>query len=124
MSEVKCSVVAKIFKDQMCYDIIMCLGGDNGEYIATKTIWFQGIPHPQEAEAYGLKEAIIWLGNRGLPTVSIEFDSKQVADGISNKISTDSELGAILNYCKTLFSSLSNVMIILLCDKQTMWLIC
>jgi hypothetical protein len=40
--------------------------------------------------------------------VSIELDNKQVVDGISNKIGTNSELGAILNYCKASLSRLPN----------------
>jgi len=40
MNEVKCNVDAKFFKDQKCYHIGMCLRGDNGKYITTKTVWF------------------------------------------------------------------------------------
>jgi ribonuclease HI len=56
----------------------------------------------------GLKEAIIWLGNRGLTEVSIELDCKQVVDGISNNIGTNSELWAILNSCKAPLSFFPN----------------
>jgi hypothetical protein len=94
-SEVKCNVDAAIFKDQGCYGVGMCLRDENGHFIAAKTAWFHGLAQPQEAEARGLKEAIIWLGNRGLTNVSIELDCKQVVDGISNNIGTNSEFGAI-----------------------------
>jgi hypothetical protein len=40
LGEVKCSVDAAIFKDQRCYNIIMCMGDASGEYIAGKTTWF------------------------------------------------------------------------------------
>jgi hypothetical protein len=93
--EVKCNVDAAIFKDQGCYGVGMCLRDENGHFIAAKTAWFHGLAQPQEAEARGLKEAIIWLGNRGLTEVSIELDYKQVVDGISNNIGTNSEFGAI-----------------------------
>jgi hypothetical protein len=44
LGEVKCNVDAAIFKDQRCYGVGMCLRGGNGEFIAAKTAWFQGIP--------------------------------------------------------------------------------
>jgi len=40
--------------------------------------------------------------------VTIELDCKQVVGGISNKIGTNLELGAILNYCKVLLFRLQN----------------
>jgi ribonuclease HI len=78
----------------------MYLRDENGHFIAVKTILFHGLAQPQEAEARGLKEAIIWLGYRGLVEMSIELDCKQIVDGISNNIGTNSKLGAILNSCK------------------------
>jgi hypothetical protein len=82
---------------------------------------FQGIPHPQDAETCGLKEAIICLGNRGSAMVSIELDCKQADDDdIFNKIGTNSKLRAILNDCKSSLSSLPNFKIVLLYN-QTMW---
>jgi hypothetical protein len=66
----------------------MYLRDANGEYIAAKTVCFQGIPLPQEAEACSLKEVIIWLGNRGLMAVGCN----QFVDNISNKFDTSSEL--------------------------------
>jgi ribonuclease HI len=86
----------------------MCLRDENGHFIAAKTAWFHGLAQPQEAEARGLKEAIIWLGNRGLTDVSIELDCKQVVDGISNNIGTNSEFGAILRSCKVSLSFFPN----------------
>jgi hypothetical protein len=46
----------------------MCLSGEMGigEYIAAKTLWFQGLPKPQEAEACVLKAGIFWLSNMNL----------------------------------------------------------
>lgn len=76
----------------------------------SKNNLFKGIGHPQDAEACGLKETIIWLGSRGSVEVSIELDCKQADnDDISNKISTGSKLRAILNYCKSSLSSLTNL---------------
>ena len=78
----------------------MCLGGDRGEFIKAKTVWYKGLPQPKEAEARGLKEAIKWLGTMRFSRVSIELDCKQVVDDISSNFSTNSIFGAILNTCK------------------------
>jgi ribonuclease HI len=98
--EVKCNVDAAIFKEQGCYGVGMCLREDRGEFIRAKTSWYKGLPQPKEAEARGLKEAIKWLGTLRFPSVSIELDCKQVVDGISSNLSTNSMFGAILNTCK------------------------
>jgi ribonuclease HI len=82
----------------------MYLRDENGHFIAVKTILFHGLAQPQEVEARGLKEAIIWLCNRGLTEVSIELDCKEVVDDISNNIGINSELGTILNSCKSSLS--------------------
>ena len=96
----KCNVDAAIFKHQGCYGVGMCLGGDRGEFIKAKTVWYKGLPQPKEAEARGLKEAIKWLGTMRFSRVSIELDCKQVVDDISSNFSTNSIFGAILNTCK------------------------
>lgn len=46
--EFKCNVDATIFKEQSCNGTSMCLQGDRGEFIVTKTISFQGLPQPHE----------------------------------------------------------------------------
>jgi ribonuclease HI len=100
--KVKCNVDATIFKDEGCYGVNMCLRDENGHFIAAKTTWSHNLAQPQEAEARGLKEAIIWLDYRGLTEVSTKLDCKQVVDDISNNIGINSKLGAILNSCKAL----------------------
>jgi ribonuclease HI len=70
------------------------------EFIKAKTAWFLGVPQPHEAETRGLKEAIKWLGSMDLSKVSIELDCKQVVNGITRGLNTNSMFGAILDICK------------------------
>jgi hypothetical protein len=44
MGEVKCNIDTTIFKEQWCYDVIICLRGDHIEFISAKTTWFHGLP--------------------------------------------------------------------------------
>jgi len=97
---VKCNVDVTIFKDQGCYGIGIFLRGDRGEFMGAKTAWYRGLPQPNEAEARGLKEVIKWLGTLRYTSVSIELDCKQVVDGISSNLNTNSTFDAILNTCK------------------------
>jgi hypothetical protein len=87
----------------------MCLRDVNGKFIVAKTAWFYGIPQPQEAEARGLKEVIIWLGTQSLEAVCVELDCKLVVDVISNNFRTSSKLGAILKSCKASLSLYPNL---------------
>ncbi|PNX71221.1 hypothetical protein L195_g027094 [Trifolium pratense] len=55
------------------FGIGMCIRGTQGIFMKAKTMIFYGSPPPLEAEAYALKEALIWLGELGLSRVDIEL---------------------------------------------------
>jgi hypothetical protein len=78
----------------------MCLRGRHGEYINSRTTWFQRFPQPKEADARGLKEAINWLGILDLSNASIELDFKQVVHDIAGRLNTNFMLNVILEICK------------------------
>jgi len=58
---------------------------------------------PRRTEAWGLKEAINFLGSMNLLRMSIELEYKQVVYDISNKHNTNSDFGAVLNVCRVSF---------------------
>jgi len=98
----------------------MHLRGDRGEFIRAKTTWFKGLPHSNEAEARGLKEAINWLGNSRFSSVSIKLNSKW----LTTSLATNSMFDAILNGYKASHLNHHNFKIVSLEDKQIMLLIC
>lgn len=57
--EVKCNVDAALFKEHNCFGVGMCLRDSRGHFMKVKTTTFYGVPLPYEAEACGLKEAIL-----------------------------------------------------------------
>jgi len=63
-------------------------------------MWTVGKPSPQEAEAWGLKQALMWLMNLGF--------SKLVVDGMTVIPSHRKVLGSILCACTTSLYSLPN----------------
>ncbi|RHN48105.1 hypothetical protein MtrunA17_Chr7g0260151 [Medicago truncatula] len=75
---VKCNVDAALFGEQRCFGIGMCLRNHQGHFIKALTKWYEGTPPPQEAEALGLRDAIIWLGHLGMSKVHTELDCKLV----------------------------------------------
>ncbi|MCI21856.1 60S ribosomal protein L23, partial [Trifolium medium] len=79
----KCNIDATIFKEQNCYGISMCVIDDKGNFIRARTLWKHGSLLPHELEAWGLKEAIIWLRELGFVNVVIEIDCKLMVDGIN-----------------------------------------
>ena len=73
-----------------------------------KTVCLEGNSSPMEAEAWGLKETIIWFGNLGISKVSIELDCKLVVDDIFDSTNNHTEVGNTLHECRMLLDSLPN----------------
>ncbi|KAL6543718.1 hypothetical protein OROGR_010215 [Orobanche gracilis] len=100
-----CNVDAAIFSEYNQYGIGVCIRSSTGDFIGGKTMWFDGIPTPQEGEAIGLKETILWLEVLGLTSVSIELDCAPVVNGLELDPIPNTEFGAILMYCRNHLSS-------------------
>jgi len=60
----------------------MRIRDDKGRFIRAQTIWSAGQPSPQEAEAWGLKQALLWLMSLGYTRMYVELDCKLVVDGM------------------------------------------
>lgn len=50
----KCNVDAALFVSDDKYGIEMCIRDENGCFMERKTMWFNEIPEPQEAETMRL----------------------------------------------------------------------
>lgn len=57
----KCNVVAAVFEGENKYGVGFCVQDDRGTFRCGKTMWFQGSPSPQVAEAMGLVQALQFL---------------------------------------------------------------
>jgi len=104
----KSNVDATLFKDNHCFGVGMCIRDYRSHFVKAETTWFNGVPTPMEAEAWGLKEAILWLGEMGMSNVSIELDCKLVSEGILDRSTNQSEFGQIVSDCRMLFSNYLN----------------
>jgi hypothetical protein len=54
---------AAIFNSNNCFSAGMCVRDDRDKFICAQTMWTVGKPSPQEAEAWGLKQALMRLMN-------------------------------------------------------------
>lgn len=55
-----------------------------------------------EAEATGVYEAFCWIEDLGIRSVVIEFDSLNVVNAIQRNVTYHTEVGNILDNCKTM----------------------
>lgn len=108
VGEVKCNLDATLFKENHCFGVGTCIRDYRGHFVKALTAWFDGVPTPMEAEAWGLKEAILWLGGMGTPNVSIELDCKLVTEDILDRSTNQSEFGQIVSDCRMLISNYPN----------------
>lgn len=105
---VKCNVDAALFSDQKCFGVGMCIRNSQGRFIKALSRWFECTPRPLEAEALGLKEAILWLSELGLSNVLIGLDCKLLVDGIVDGTKNQSEFGNIMSTCRSLLTHFPN----------------
>ncbi|GAU36460.1 hypothetical protein TSUD_166260 [Trifolium subterraneum] len=68
--EFKCNVDAALFNEEQQFGLGMCIRGAHGTFVKARTMVFEGTPPPLEAEAYALKEALIWLEELGISRVA------------------------------------------------------
>jgi len=86
----------------------MCIRDHHGRFVKADTTWYEGCPPPQEAEAVGLRDAILWLGRLELLNVQIELNCKLVVDSICDKNNNQGEFGSIIDDCKSLLQQFTN----------------
>ncbi|MCH86239.1 60S ribosomal protein L23, partial [Trifolium medium] len=67
--EFKCNVDAALFNEEQQFGMGMCIRGAHGSFVKVGTMVIEGTPPPLEAEAYALKEALIWLEEIGISRV-------------------------------------------------------
>ncbi|XP_024636060.1 uncharacterized protein [Medicago truncatula] len=104
----KCNVDAAIFSEQNRFGTGMCVRDQRGRFLKAATNWYEGCPPPQEAEAVGLRDAILWLGQLELSNVQLELDCKLVVDSIYDKNNNQAEFGSIIDDCRSLLQQFTN----------------
>lgn len=83
----------------------MCLRDSQVQFVSARTAWDPSLPSVIEDEALGLHHALQWLINMDVEIVQIELDCKTVVDGLRNRKGNFTELGVVLNKCRTLLQN-------------------
>lgn len=96
IGEYKCNIDGAIFKDRGIFGIGLCVKDHTGAFVKAKSLWFPGIPTPQEAEAKGLLEALNWMTHLNFDNVTLELDCKAIVDGILGDKTPSTDFGCIL----------------------------
>jgi hypothetical protein len=79
VEDVKCNMDAEMFPQQHGFGIGLCICNDKGEFLKSKTLHRNHVLLPKEAEAMGLKEALLWLlyeKFQPLPLNAVVFNCK------------------------------------------------
>lgn len=86
----------------------MCIRRSRGHFIKVQSKWYEGFPSPSEAEALGLRDAILWFGNLGLSKVHVELYCKLVVDNIVDNSKNELEFGNIIAICRIMLQQHPN----------------
>ncbi|KAG4911509.1 hypothetical protein JHK82_052113 [Glycine max] len=85
------------------YGVGLCIRGENGNYIKSKSHIFQGIPSTSEAESVVLHCAIKWIQQLGHNNVIFESDCKTIVESFNYVTKDVSNLHVILDKCRSSF---------------------
>jgi hypothetical protein len=83
----------------------MCIRDDHGSYVAARTEWIEPALDVQIGEAIGLLQTLKWVEEMQFFDIDFEMDCKRIVDGLYSKKNYRSDLGAILNDCRTILAS-------------------
>ncbi|MCH92466.1 60S ribosomal protein L23 [Trifolium medium] len=94
--KIKCNVDTACYMQDNIYCVGVCSRDEQGRFMKAYTKQFQGTPSVAEAEAMGVKEALLWLWNtyRENAAIEVESDCLQVMQVINAKyFSNNTEFG-------------------------------
>ena len=75
-----------------------------GQFLCCFSKCFNGLLNAKEAEAIGMREAILWVMQQGVDHVIFETDAKSTVDALNNHETDISEFGSIISECRDLLN--------------------
>ncbi|XP_074374117.1 uncharacterized protein LOC141714499 [Apium graveolens] len=110
--QIKVTVDAAIFRDQMWFGTGMVARDERGELLEAKSRLHNGVVSPELAEDMTMKEALSWIKARTWIQVIIEADCLTVVQVIRSKISIESPFGVVIKKCKSIMLELNDISLI------------
>ncbi|KAG5154648.1 hypothetical protein JHK82_012617 [Glycine max] len=91
--------------------VVVCIRGDDENFISTKSMTFDGSPEPREAETLGLLRGIQWAHQLGLENIQFEIDSRNVVDGLKSSSRGNTGFHVLLPRSRLLLLNFQNSMV-------------
>lgn len=91
--------------------MVVCIRGDDENFISTKSMTFDGSPEPREAETLGLLRGIQWAHQLGLENIQFEIDSRNVVDGLKSSFRGNTGFHVLLPRSRLLLLNFQNSMV-------------
>jgi hypothetical protein len=101
----KCNIDASFSLVLNKVGIGMCIRDNQGNFVTARTEWREPILDVEIGEAFGLLRALKWTDELQLHNTDFEIDCKRVVDSLYSKRTYNSDLGAILNDCRTMLAT-------------------
>jgi hypothetical protein len=101
----KCNIDASFSLVLNKVGIGMCIRDNQGNFVTAITEWIKPILDVEIGEAFGLLRALKWTDELQLHNTDFEIDCKRVVDSLYSKRTYNSDLGAILNDCRTMLAT-------------------
>jgi ribonuclease HI len=103
--KIKCNVDTACYTQENSYCVGVCSRDEHGRFMKAYTKHFNGTPSVAEAEAMGVKEALVWLRHtyREQPAMELESDCLNVVQAINARHwNNKTEFGSIISVCRDL----------------------
>lgn len=109
INTIKINVEATIFEEERKFGYTFVVRDSDGKLVTTLTKCSVGSVTPSLVEVMGIKEVFSWLGTQQYSRVVVESDSLVSIQAIRSSFTMLSGFGLVVEDCKTLLRSLSNV---------------
>ncbi|CAN1768626.1 hypothetical protein LINPERHAP1_LOCUS10734 [Linum perenne] len=102
--KLKCNTDAAIFNDEGKSGGGMVLRNHQGELLSYRSIVWDGVWRPVDAECRAVIEALSWMEQEGSSHVIFYTDAKQVVEAVHSRQSNHTELGEMIETCRAIMA--------------------
>ena len=122
MDNIKVTVDAATFTDQLAFGMGMIARDYRGELIQDRSLLQHEVVSPELAEAMAMKEALSWIKSNRWNRVIVEADCLSVVQAIRSKVYMSSPFGVVIEECKNIMQVLNDVLLVFIRRLLT-WLL-
>ncbi|XP_074378059.1 uncharacterized protein LOC141719580 [Apium graveolens] len=106
INNIKINTDAAIFEESHRFSYAIVVRDHTGSLIEASSKCRDGRVNPYLAEAFGIKEALIWIISNEYKNVTVETDCLQLVQAIRNSLPSYSYVGQLIQDCRDMLASL------------------